>query len=178
MDDGRFDHLSRLLSVCPSRRTALHAAAALLTGGTLGSAGLAATAAKRRKKKLKRNEFGCVNVGKFCKNAAQCCSGICQGKKGKKKCKAHDASTCQGQDACGGEIVNCLTTAGETGACVVTTGKANYCNSVAVCFACATDAECVPTCGAGAACIVCAECAAQDLETACAGLGEEGCLPV
>src|SRR5581483_12329817 len=44
---------------------------------------------------------GCAKVGKSCKQADQCCSGICTGKHGKKKCRGHGAGTCQrSQDIC------------------------------------------------------------------------------
>jgi hypothetical protein len=53
---------------------------------------------RKRRRKVKFNEFGCVDVGKFCKKSHQCCSGICQGKMGKKRCKSHDRGTCQSDD--------------------------------------------------------------------------------
>ncbi len=35
----------------------------------------------KKKKKVKRNDFNCVDAGKFCKNDGPCCSGICEDKK-------------------------------------------------------------------------------------------------
>jgi hypothetical protein len=176
VDCNRFDRLTRSFSTLLSRRTF----ASALGLGALSLPSLADAKKKhhrkhkkhKHKKKVKRNDFGCVNVGKFCKNNGQCCSGICQGKKGKKKCKAHDESTCQpGQDVCLGIEVECITTLGDSGACVRTTGNASYCFASGDCFPCTRDPDCESTFGAGAACIVCAECAITG-NTACVGLSE------
>jgi hypothetical protein len=124
MDHQDFDRLTRAISSRFSRRTL----AGLFGLSAVGLGGAAEAKKKKKKKKVKRNQFGCVNVGKFCKNDGQCCSGICKGKKGKKKCKRHDESTCQpGQDFCLGVSVPCTTTAGFNGECTTTTGKAPYC---------------------------------------------------
>lgn len=96
-------------------------------------------------------------MGGLCKNAGQCCSGICQGTKNKKKCKPHDTGGCQPGHAiadCGGADVDCPD--GSGGACVTTTGKAAYClnakfNPVPPCT---RDADCKPA-DPGAACIRC-----------------------
>jgi hypothetical protein len=49
--------------------------------------------AKMKRKKLKHNQFGCVEVGNACRgNCANCCSGICQGKKPKKGRKTKAAA--------------------------------------------------------------------------------------
>jgi hypothetical protein len=131
---------------------------------------------RKSKKKVKRNAFGCVNVGKFCKNHGQCCSGICKGwEPGDKKfCRAHDQSTCEaGQSAevCGGSDVPCLTSGGGTGRCVTTTGNAGYCyEQSGHCFACRRDADCVPLGGPQAACVLCAaSCMPLGVQTACVG---------
>jgi hypothetical protein len=171
-----------LLNRFPSRRDLLRGLAS--TGLALPIARLPESAAKRRrrrknKKKVRRNAFGCVNVGSFCKNSGQCCSGICTGKQDKKTCQAHNASTCTGTSGCGGdEFVRCTTDTGADGTCNVTTGNASYCATAGVCFDCSTDAECEPVCGAGAACTVCAECVPQGIQTACASANEFGCFPV
>ncbi len=134
---------------------------------------------KKRKKKVTFNEFGCVNVGRFCKTSDHCCSGICVGKKGKKTCQAHDAGSCQGEsseDRCLDVEVNCVTGAGIDGFCVRTTGSAGYCEGTLGCFACTKDADCIPFCGPQAACIVCTGCAADvGTDTACVGPGNNSC---
>jgi hypothetical protein len=128
---------------------------------------------KKRKKKIKRNALGCVDVGRRCKNASQCSSGICSGKKRKRKCRAHDQSTCQnGQDFCLGVEVACTATTGRPGECATTTGAASYCAVSSSCAVCVRDADCEPTHGVGAACTLCAsECAGSTPNgTACSGL--------
>jgi hypothetical protein len=124
----------------------------------------------KKKKKVKFNDFGCVNVGNFCKNSGQCCSGVCQGKKGKKKCKAHNESTCttgQHTDFCGGTDASCVSSAGVPGVCETTTGNAGYCAVVGICDACTKDADCIADFGPDAACIVCSGC--LDVDTVCVG---------
>jgi hypothetical protein len=143
-------------------RRALVAAAAALAAAPVTSA--RKKKSRRKRKKVKRNAFGCVNVGDFCKNGDQCCSGICEGKKDKKHCQAHDQSTCQaGQtvEDCGGLDVPCISSAGVSGACMTTTGNGAYCGVYRNCFRCSTDADCEPFFDPGSACIVCAveECA-------------------
>jgi hypothetical protein len=166
---ARFDRFTRSVSTLLSRRTL----AATLGLGALGLPGLAEAKKhkKRKKKKITRNEFGCVDVGGFCKNSGQCCSGICSGKKDKKKCKAHNTSTCQaGQQEAGCTAEATTVPCDVDGRCDTTTGKAPYCAGDGQCFPCTKDADCVPFCGAQAACITCAGCALEtgDL-TACVG---------
>ena len=118
MDTARFDRVTRTFSPLLSRRA---------LPGALGVAALIiprpAEATKRKKKKATFNAFGCVDVGRFCKNAGQCCSNICQGKKGKQTCRAHDTGECQP----GQEGSPCTTSDDRGGACDVTTGNAGYC---------------------------------------------------
>lgn len=176
MDHGRFDQITRFVAKSLSRRT---------LAGALGLAplGLASVARgkKKNKKKAKKNEFGCVDVGKFCKNAGQCCSGICEGKKDKKKCQAHNESTCvngQSEVGCGGTTVQCKTPSGDDGQCNTTTGKAGYCTADGNCFACRKDADCIAQCGANAACIRCPTNCAVSGGFACVGPEEDSCIPV
>jgi hypothetical protein len=184
MNGHAFDHAMRYLTTELTRRslsqTALHAA--LVLGGAGLPVGVAAKKKRKNKKrkKIKRNAFGCVNVGNFCQNSGHCCSGICQGKKGKKKCKAHDSGDCQAgqrEEACGGEDVFCTSSAGGLGVCDTTTGNAAYCAVSAGCFACAKDADCRGVCGPAAACIVCAGECDDTGGTACVGPSECPGLP-
>jgi hypothetical protein len=179
MESHRFDTLVR--SLTRSRRA--------VVGGALGLGALTwpgwldAKKKRKRKKRKKRkhqrknienkdvtfNEFGCVDVGGYCENAGQCCSGICEGQ----ACQAHDASTCQAgqrQAFCGGEGDLCVAAAGEEGLCNTTTGNAPYCAHDIACFACAKDADCIPFCGSRAACLVCPapDCIARGITTVCA----------
>jgi hypothetical protein len=136
--------------------------------------------AGKRRKKLKRNEFGCVNVGDACRGKDKnCCSGICRGKKPKRgekdksRCVGHDAQGCQAgqiEQFCGGTDVVCTTSTGDTaGFCDTTTGNAGYCSGEGMCIpgGCSKDADCIPVFGKGAACVLCDFC---DEGVGCAGL--------
>ncbi|MEZ4561500.1 MAG: conotoxin [Thermomicrobiales bacterium] len=186
MDSDRFDDVARALSPLLSRR----GLAGLLGLAVLGTAEVAEAKRKKRKKRRKKknkngkddkpqvefNQFGCVNVGDFCENAGQCCSGICQND----ACQAHDVATCQsGQTdlTCSGvnSNVDCITPGGGDGLCLTTTGNAGFCagdREVAPCVTCSKDADCVSTCGLDAACVICANC--PDGRT-CAGSTPESC---
>jgi hypothetical protein len=160
MDRDRFDHLTRSLATLLTRRR---------LAGVFGLGALALPSLigakkrhkQKRKKRIKRNAFGCVNVGKFCKRNGQCCSGRCKGKKSKKKCKAHDAGAgCVVGDqieACGGTTKICTTSHGKIGSCATTTGKVGYCfNTVLLGSTCGKDAECQAALGSTtAACLRC-----------------------
>ncbi len=140
MNGPRFDSLVR--SLHGSRR-------ALLAGGIAVSAswlGAPAIDARNKNKKRKNdrpkpkpNEFGCLEVGDPCKSEDQCCSGVCDGKKGKRACRAHDTGTCK-QD---GQLVPCnnRTTCG----CFRTTAGSDICSELfgpSACAACQRDADC------------------------------------
>jgi hypothetical protein len=179
MDATPFDHLSRSLVARLTRRTlagliGLSVVPIPHPGDAKGK-----HTHNNHPKMVKFNDFDCVNVGGLCKHDGQCCSGICQGKKHKRRCRAHDQRTChagQIEGFCGGEPVSCVTGTGDTGSCDTTTGKAGYCTASGNCFACSKDADCVPFCGAHAACIVCGNvCALSDLQTACVGPVAGGC---
>jgi hypothetical protein len=177
VETTRFELLTRAIT---SQLTRRRLASVLGLAGTTFPALVAAKKKRKRSKKVRRNDFGCVNVGSFCKNNGQCCSSICRGKKSKKKCTAHDQSTCQaGQtiEDCGGAVdVLCTSSTGEEGLCVTTTGNAGYCFSGADCFPCAKDVDCEPFCGPGAACIVCASCVVEaGTATACVGPSLTSC---
>jgi hypothetical protein len=171
VESARFDQWTQTITQLASRR----GIARLLTGGALGLAVSRIPIdvdAKNKKSKLKRNAYGCVNVGQPCRgNDVNCCSGICQGKKPKNgkrdrsSCVAHDVASCQpGEDACD-IAVSC----GAGASCYRTTGNGVFCGSLAgvSCQSCNEDADCVALGhGPSAACIVCALCA-QSGNTAC-----------
>jgi hypothetical protein len=154
----------------PSRRDLLRGLTS--AGLALPIARLPESAAKKRrkrqnKKKVRRNAFGCVNVGGFCKTSDQCCSGICTGKKSKKQCRAHDTQGCQAdQDACAEDFgTGCPEV--PTASCFRTTGDAGFCGffEAGACVACTKDADCLAAAGPIAACVVCPACVATN--TAC-----------
>jgi hypothetical protein len=168
VDHTIFDSLTRLFADQQPRRGILQ----MLGGGPLATlfgrfvSQEDAEARKRHKHKKKTklvlNAFGCVDVGGTCRgNDANCCSGICQGKKpkhGKKDkshCVAHDVQECQSdQDFCLEIEAPC----GTLGKCLRTTGNASFCGGDGDCLACRKDTDCEANSGPGAACIVCAKC--------------------
>jgi hypothetical protein len=180
MNHYRIGALARALVNLPTRRDVLQSLAG--TGLGLGVTQLPGAAdAKRKRRRKKRaktpkpNAFGCFDVGDFCKDAEQCCSNICEGKQGKRKCKAHDANGCSAgaqSEECGGADVACTTSFLEPGVCGTSTGNAGYCFVAGECAACKTDAECQEADGGqlvpSAACIRCADCP-ETGGTACVG---------
>jgi hypothetical protein len=175
LDRDRFDTLLRLWATAPSRRQFLDGFVVALGVSAL----IPETAAVRKRKKKKRkttaplvfNTFGCVDVRQPCRgDDANCCSGLCDGKKPKKgkpdksRCVAHDAQTCQpgqtGVECSGSADVFCTTVTGFSGQCYTTTGNAGFCNSNGNCFPCKKDADCQAYCGPQSACVPCVpECA-------------------
>ena len=171
MDATRFDSLARFLTAGSSRRYLMRGLGALGLG--FGAARFPETASgkktRKKRKKLKRNAFGCVNVGGKCRGKDRvCCSGICNGKKPKKgkkdrsRCVAHNVLDCQpGQGTCG------FGACGTSGACYRTTGQAGFCASNGDCVSCRKDADCdAMGFGPGAACILCEGCGGVS-DTAC-----------
>jgi hypothetical protein len=182
VDQNRFGALMRSLTGAASRRDVARGLTAAGLG--LGSMRLPdlVEAKKKRKNKKKRkkarpNAFGCLEVGDPCKTEEQCCSGICEGKKSKRKCRAHDAGSCLTGaqiDVCGGPAVACTSSFGQPGQCATTTGNAAYCLAAIYCHACTTDVECQEAngglLGPNAACFHCAgDVCPEAGGTACAG---------
>jgi hypothetical protein len=193
MDSERFDDITRLLTVLPSRRDVLRGLAGAGLGLALVRTPHFAGARKKRKHKKKdkkpkltRNEFGCVDVGGNCLgNSANCCSGICEGtgpKKGKKDksvCVAHDSGVCfADSDTCTvGQQVQCHPVRDDC-SCVLTTGNAGFCGDFgfsggpdSVCRECVRDTDCQAEFGPGAACVflggICSPACADTGRTAC-----------
>lgn len=168
MDAFRFDRWTRALGLIGSRRQT-----------TLGLL-LGAIVAAGRGGKVAAGP-GCKNVGKKCKRAKTCCSGVCKGKKGKKKCRSHDAGGCKAgaeEAFCGGVDDECTTSSGASGNCNTTTGQAGYCSANGVCFNCTRDADCRAICGPKAACVACAACTTTG-NRGCAGVSAGSCnLPM
>jgi hypothetical protein len=197
VDATYFDRLTRSLAASSSRRLLLRGLALL---GLVAVEAPHATLAKKRRKKLNFNEFGCVNVGGKCRGKdAVCCSGICEGKKPKKgkrdrsRCVGHDTGTgCvagQVEPFClSDEVINmglgsegdpnCTTSTGGTGVCNTTTGNAPYCTNDGVCFPCSKDTDCQSpsVCDQAAACIRCAGGCPETGGTMCVGPSFDSCL--
>jgi hypothetical protein len=156
-DHSHFDRIAKTLAAPASRRRTLRGLNFGLLG--LGLPG-GAVGKKRRKRQVRFNALGCVNVGNRCRNAGQCCSGICAGKKGKKRCRAHDTGGCRpGEGLCGQAGVSCTTSTGKDGDCAATTGNTGFCEDGGGCERCTRDRDCQifgnnPT----GACIVCSAC--------------------
>jgi hypothetical protein len=180
VDDSRFDSFTR--SLAGSRRSLLGGTLAL----ALGPLGLSSIDAKKKRKRKRNrnvprtpqatpNEFGCLNVNDPCTSASQCCSGICQGPKGARTCRAHDTGGCEPgiePEVCGEENESiCTTNSGDEGYCGTTTGNAGYCAGPGDCYPCRTDVECQRAnngfFGPTAACLKC---------TFCSGTGGTACF--
>lgn len=160
MDQHQFDLATRAIESGVRRRRVLGTFfAATVAAPLLGFATGAGTDARgkkhrKRRKKIKRNSFGCVNVGQKCYGKSNvCCSGVCNGSGKRSTCAGHNALNCApSPDTCS-ENVPC----GSDGVCFGTTGNAPFCGKDGTCFckACVTDLDCVATHGAGAACVQC-----------------------
>lgn len=154
----------------PSRRDVLSGLAA--AGSSLGLATLPALseAKPRRRKKPKRskrpkrakpNRFGCLEYNDPCRSHRQCCSGICTGKPGRKRCRAHGAGTCSQR------VEGICTTTGNASSlrcnsnprcfCFETTGGNNFCGAwfdYKDCASCRRDRDCLAIgFPAGSACV-------------------------
>jgi hypothetical protein len=174
MNTHHFDALTKILGRWSTRRGVL----AVLALPVLVTHRDAAEADKRKKRKNAPsvNQFGCLNVGKRCRRAKRCCSGICAGPKGKERCKAHDRGGCPVTEA--GVCINgtCTTSSGDAGFCMPTTGNAGYCGADSTpCVACSKDADCRARCGPDAACITCGLCALEGTLTFCASARADSC---
>jgi hypothetical protein len=178
MDTHHFDALTIALGRWSTRRGVLTFLAPLVLVTHRDAAG--ADKRKQRKKKRKKapavNQFGCLNVGKRCRKAKRCCSGICAGPKGKERCKAHDRRGCPATAAGVCFDGTCTTSSGDPGRCMPTTGNASYCGADgSPCVACTRDADCRGRCGPDAACITCGLCTFAGTVTYCAGVGAASC---
>lgn len=150
--ENRFERMMRVLTAIPSRRDVLRGLTGMGLGLTAARLPAGADARKKRKgtkKKPRPNRFGCFGVGDRCKRADQCCSGICDGKKGKRRCRAHDTGTCKqgGPEICSidpppaltcnnGAECRCFRTTAGSIAC------AKFINRELNCADCARDADC------------------------------------
>jgi hypothetical protein len=164
MDSDRFDVLTRTLTTASSRRRVLAALGSLVS---LGAFPASAKKGKKKAKKSKRNAFGCLNVGQPCRgNSANCCSGLCQGKKPKKgkkdtsKCLGHNAGICIADaDSCTAGVEVPCNPGNPSCFCTLTTGNAGFCAAFSGgpaghCRVCRKDTDCEPEFGEGAACLV------------------------
>ena len=137
MDTRSFDDLTRRIGGAGrDRRGILKVAAAGLALLIAGSGGGVPDAEAAR----------CGNEGSPCRRRGQCCSGRCQGPKGKKTCRARGAGTCKrGQDTCQTGPGNAPACNGRAGcSCFVTTGGSSFCSSGdGTCEPCRSDADCV-----------------------------------
>jgi hypothetical protein len=174
MDASQFDRWTQTLTNAASRRGLLRGLAGATLGAVAARVSDVAGAKKNKSKKLSRNSFGCVDVGKACRgNSANCCSGICEGnkpkkdKKDKSRCVAHHTSSCQATgDFCEGILTDC----GTNGVCARTTGRASFCANVdglGACTSCGEDRDCEAAYGPGAACVACEAKCPDGQHTAC-----------
>jgi hypothetical protein len=144
LDDRSFDTLARLIGAT-TRRAAVTALAAGALGLVLGLRDAEAGAA------------GCLNPGRSCSRGKQCCSGLCKGPKGRKRCRtAPGQSICTiRDDTCRTDINRDCGVGPLACRCWTTTAGRAFCSesgSTGV-AGCERDADCVAAVGAGAACV-------------------------
>jgi hypothetical protein len=169
MDGPQFDRLALLVTTAQTRRRAvIRLLGGVAAGSVLAPLGFGGAVAKKhkhqKKTKIKRNDFGCVNVDNACKNGGQCCSGICAGKKGKKRCQAHNEGGCTVErNFCvtGSALSLCGPDVPDPDICLATSGNAAFCASLkgfiteVNCQLCRTDKDCAnlgfPS---GSACVI------------------------
>ena len=152
MNQTVFHALACTINKTPSRRDVLRGLAGVGMG--LGMLRIPARADAKKKGKRKKQEpkakpnaFGCLEVDDPCKTAEQCCSGVCEGKQGKKRCRAHDTGTCN-QDLpglCSDPPTIALCNGSDTCACLSTTAGSSFCAQLGQprCVPCRKDADCV-----------------------------------
>jgi hypothetical protein len=150
LEAQRFDTFARLLARTTTRRRLFFSLALSPFAGILAARHAEDAAARRKRKKRakkpKPNEYGCLEIGKSCNVEEQCCSGICEGKREKRKCRAHGIGTCEQNEPGLCEAGNPLDTVcnGEC-LCVRTTAGSNYCGTLlmpSACADCKKDADC------------------------------------
>ena len=165
MTDSSFDRVTRLLAGSRSRRQVLAALVLSVFGRSLATDSVVAGP-------------GCKDVGKRCTSRADCCSGICRRKHGRKRCRAHDTGGCKpghtglicaDNDGIG---VACTTSSGLGGSCFTTTGNAGYCGRSVSCMTCTRDDECRTLFNDDrAACASCLNCSGGQTQTICLSPG-------
>lgn len=141
MNQRTFDQWSRILATeSLSRRGGLKLAAGGALASLLAGAGLSGRVAEAA---------SCLRVDRPCRQARQCCSGICRGKKGKQTCRGHGAGTCKrGQSFCTSPDPELLTCNNQADCyCLLTTSGTSFCyggaGSGSECTDCERDADCV-----------------------------------
>ena len=166
MDERSFDGLTRLFGSRGRDRRwvfkAVGTTVAALAAGTIGPASAADAAA-------------CGSEGDPCRRRGDCCSGLCQGPKGKRRCRARGVGTCQqGEDSCRAnpdDVPRC--NGKDFCGCFVTTGGSSFCGTGGDRARCRSDADCVARgFPKGSACIeanrgICGENCAELSGTAC-----------
>jgi hypothetical protein len=152
VDQHPYAVVTRALAAMPSRREVLRGLAGVGLGlGALHPPAAADAKKKRRRKKRKPkvtpNHYGCLEVDDPCKTADQCCSGICEGKKDKKRCRAHGTGTCNQElpGLCSNTPTIAACNGSATCFCMSTTANSAFCAQlgVSVCTECQKDADCV-----------------------------------
>jgi hypothetical protein len=153
---NRLADVWRSLRDVPSRRDVLRGLTAAGLGLGLAALPELGEAKPKRRKKRKRpkpakpNQYGCLEVNDPCRRHTQCCSGICTGKPGKKRCRAHGTGTCNQRapgicEADNPALTFCNNS--PTCVCVRTTAGSAFCGEgnleVSRCAPCKRDADCV-----------------------------------
>lgn len=142
MNPDRFDAMVLALNAAPSRRALLRAFGAGLSAAVLATLDAPQDAAA-----------ACKRDGNKCQKDDQCCSGKCQGKKRKRKCRADpDARGCTTDDP---YATNCPDSNDADHFCWVTVSGKPFCGVATGCFNCASNGDCVNKTGnASARCVL------------------------
>jgi hypothetical protein len=158
MNQVHFDALTLAAASAPSRRGLLRLAAAgalaaLLTA--LGRPGDTAAA--------------CKSDGAKCRRGPECCSGTCQGKKKKRRCRsAPGALGCTIDDP---YATSCPNSSDPNHFCWVTLANKPLCGRAIQCFACAWDQDCVLEFG-----LTAARCVKVGPDAGCQAFNSRSCV--
>jgi hypothetical protein len=129
MDPVRFDALTLAVGAAPTRRGLLRLAGTGVIASLLTALG--------------RDDAGavCKGDGARCRRGPECCSGTCQGKKKKRRCRAAPGALgCTIEDP---YATPCPNSSDPNHFCWVTLANKPLCGRALQCFACASDDDCV-----------------------------------
>ena len=158
MDPKRFDALAIAAGAASSRR------------GVLRTAGVGAIASLLAEvHRVEEAGAACQSDGAKCRRATECCSGACEGKKKKRKCRAAPGALgCTIDDP---YDTRCPGSTDPDHFCWITLAGKPLCGRAVRCFACASNADCVSETGNASA-----KCVAVPPAGGCEAFNRRGCI--